>query len=262
VLSVNCDSPQEGEPDDIDTAFSVDNDRHFLGGKVHPPNPSCVVKVGDGRGFIVIHRVRVKLPPLKKHPQSVLERGEIFFSKHRVVVTAAHCLPCLPPAHAASDSFERTYKCLLGSLDGSKKEIWAECLFADPVADIAVLGCPNANLEDEYEAYGSLTDDAPFLRIGTAKSGPGWVLSIGGRWIRSRLEMFSGMGGESLMIDPTEPGMSGSPILNDAGLAVGMIALGTETVRESGERKNERSGPQPILVQNLPGWLLTRQAPR
>lgn len=182
---------------------------------MHRPNPSCVVKVGDGRGFIVIHRVKVKLSPLKKNPRSVLERGGIFFREHRIVITAAHCLPHLPPPHASGGSFDRIYKCLLGSLDGSKKGIWAECLFADPVADIAVLGCPDANLEDEYEAYYSLTGEASFLRIGTAKSGPGWVLSIGGRWIRSTLEMFSGMGGESLWIDPTEAGMSGSPILND-----------------------------------------------
>jgi V8-like Glu-specific endopeptidase len=63
------------------------------------------------------------------------------------------------------------------------------------------------------------------------------------------------MGGSSLSIDPTEAGQSGSPILNDAGQAVGVIVIGTET-GESGKRINQRSGPQPILMRNLPGWLL------
>jgi quinol monooxygenase YgiN len=60
------------------------------------------------------------------------------FVKHRVVVTAAHCLPKLPPAHAAAYWQERPYANLLGRLDCGKTKVYAECLFADPVADIAV----------------------------------------------------------------------------------------------------------------------------
>ncbi len=92
-------------------------------------NPASIVKVGGGRGFIV--ECRAKLPPVRH-----LRR----FVTRRLVITAAHCLGKLPPATAAAFFYERTYKSLLGHLDGSKKDIWAECLFADPVADIAVLG--------------------------------------------------------------------------------------------------------------------------
>ena len=141
------------------------------------PKPDCVIKVGAGRGFIIENRV--KLPPARH-----LKSKRTYFSK-RLVVTAAHCLPNLPPRHAAAYTLKRTYKGLLGTLDGSKKNVWAECLFADPVADIAVLGCPDTQeLCDEADAYYSLTDDVSFLRIGKAKSGCGWVLSINGRWIR------------------------------------------------------------------------------
>jgi hypothetical protein len=224
----------------------------------HRPNPDCVIKVGDGRGFIVINRV--KLPPLKLHMKAHLAVKRVSFLEHRLVVTAAHCLPQLPPAHAAVYFSKRTYKGLLGSLDGSKKDIWAECLFADPVADIAVLGCPDdQELSDQADAYGSLIDEASFIRIGKAKSGRGWVLALDGHWIRTTLKVVSGMGGTSLSIDPTEPGMSGSPILCDAGLAVGIVAVGTETVSKNGARKNERAGPQPTLVRNLPGWLLHQE---
>jgi V8-like Glu-specific endopeptidase len=65
------------------------------------------------------------------------------------------------------------------------------------------------------------------------------------------------MGGISLSIDPTEAGMSGSPMLNDAGRAIGVASVGAETISAGGERKNERAGPQPILTRNLPGWLLS-----
>jgi hypothetical protein len=112
-------------------------------------------------------------------------------------------------------------------------------------------------LDEEASAYDSLTKGVSFLKIGKPKSGLGWVLSLDGRWIRSRLEVFSGLYGVTLSIYPPEPGMSGSPILNDAGQAIGAVSIGTETKSASGERKNEGFCTQPILTRNLPGWLLS-----
>ncbi len=217
-----------------------------------PSSPACVVKVGEGRGFIIEYRV--KTPPVK-FPHGL---KPLRFVKHRAVVTAAHCLPKLPPAHAGAFRSEKTYKNLLGSLDGSKKDIQAECLFADPIADIAVLGCPDEQeLGDKADAYHALIEDAPVLRIGEARSGRGWVLTLDRRWIPSTLKLFQGMWGHYLETDPTEAGQSGSPILSSAGLAVGVVVIGGEAVSLStGVRKNERAGPQPILTHNLPGWLL------
>jgi hypothetical protein len=160
-------------------------------------------------------------------------------------------------AHAAAFTSERTYANLLGKLHGQKRDVWAECLFADPVADIAVLGCPDEEeLDEQADAYYALTDDVPALPIGKARSGRGWILSLDGQWVPTTLQVFSGLWGSSLSIDPTEPGMSGSPILNNAGRAAGLVALGSETVSVTGERKNERAGPQAILTCALPGWLL------
>jgi len=210
------------------------------------PSPNCVVKVDDGRGFIIVHRVKVPKPPQR------LKLRIRKFVKHRLIVTAAHCLPKLPPPHRASYVSERTFGKLLASLDRSKKDISAECLFVDPVADIAVLGCPDEQeLGDEADAYHELTDGTPVVRIGDARSGPGWVLSLEGQWVPSQVELFSGIGGASLTIDPTKPGMSGSPILNDAGRAIGIVAVGSAKASASGGRE----GPQPILMRNLPGWL-------
>jgi hypothetical protein len=214
------------------------------------------VKVGDGRGFIIQHRWKLpKLPPLH------LEKSKLrqpVFAAFRLVVTAAHCLPKLPRAFAAAPWSERTYKGLLGTLDGSKSGIWAECLFADPAADIAVVGCPDTEqLDEQADAYYALTDDVPALRIDDARSGPGWMLSLDGRWVAITLEVRSGLIRAALAIDANEAGMSGSPVLNKTGRAVGVITVGSERVSKTGERINQRAGGQPILTLNLPRWVLT-----
>lgn len=102
----------------------------------------AVIRVGGGRGFIVEHQ------DFLGHPE-------------RIVITAAHCLPHLPPPHPASYTEERTYGALLGPLKG-KRTVWAECLFVDPITDIAVLGSPdNQEMHEEAAAYEKLTDVTP-----------------------------------------------------------------------------------------------------
>jgi hypothetical protein len=84
---------------------------------------SAVLKVGEGRGFVVKRRTR----------------GD------RIIITAAHCLPHLPLAHPASFTEERTYQRLLGPLD-VKPMVWAECLFADPLQTSPFLVCRTSNI--------------------------------------------------------------------------------------------------------------------
>jgi hypothetical protein len=169
------------------------------------PDPGCVVKVGDGRGFVFEQRISTT-GFAKRKPIKGLQLRR--FIERRLIFTAAHCLPKLPPAHAAAFNSERTYK-LLGSLDGTKENVCAECLFVDPVADIAVLGCPdNQELYEEAEGYEDLTDDAPVVPIGKPRSGKGWILALDGKnWIQTELDLFTGLYGTSLSIGPTEPGM-------------------------------------------------------
>ncbi len=190
----------------------------------------AVVKVGEGRGFIVENR------------------------QDRVVITAAHCLPHFPPCHAASFFEERTYAKLLASLDDPTPAVWAECLFADPVADIAVLGCPDdQSLFDEAEAYYALTDDMPLLVIAKVdENAPGWLLSLDGNWMRCNVRHHSG----PLWIENAEygirGGMSGSPILDDDGDALGVVCIGSSLTDES----CTSAGPNPRLTHSLPGWML------
>jgi Trypsin-like peptidase domain len=202
---------------------------------------AAILKVDGGRGFVVQGR-----------------RG-------RLVITAGHCLqrggePYIAPCHGASRIDERTYPNLLGPL-GGECTISTECLFVDPIADIAVLGPPDGQeLYEEAEAYEALVEEVEPLPIGEPawKEGevyeipggerhvlfnhaPAWLLSLDGRWLRctvrrNRVMLWIEDGAEQI-----ESGMSGSPILADDGSAIGVVCLS--------------KGANPYLADNLPGWL-------
>jgi hypothetical protein len=221
----------------------------------------AVVTVGDGRGFVVF------MPnPSGLHPR-------------RVIVTAAHCLPGLPPAHSAAHTWERTWK-LLAPL-GAKPAVLAECLFVDPIGDVAVLGTPDTEqLPDEAEAYDALVDSVRPFKIGKAlppkyergmlspiggkqlRSRPFWtwepsradvrVLTLNGRWIEvpilctpywlSATDLKGGVSTKHV-----EGGMSGSPIVALDGRAIGVISTGADN---------------PILTEALPARFLPRGRPK
>jgi Trypsin-like peptidase domain len=226
-----------------------------------------VLRVGDGRGFVI-------------EPKDRWQK--------RLVVTAAHCLtapigvraestdwPQLPPAHGMSYTEERLYPRLLGPL-GRKPKVAAECLFVDPVADLAVLCSPDSQeLSEEADAYDALVEAAVPLAIGTLSftiprhslpdgtEFPGqaeaeseaWLLALNGHWFRCRVKSIEG---RSLHIsDAAEDirgGMSGSPIVAPDGRAIGIVCIsgGLDGNREDAHREG---GPNPFLPANLPGWL-------
>lgn len=222
---------------------------------------SAIVKVGDGRGFVVEGRGRL---------------GPV-----RYVITAAHCLPGLldgriPPAHGASYLEERTYQDLLAPL-GEKPSTWCECLFLDPIADIAVLGSPDSQeLSDSADAYEALVNAATPLRIAEPPSRPvaeevaeladvglgedqavrecsALLLSLKNEWFPCKVRH---QPNSALWVhhatNGIEGGMSGSPIIAEDGTAIGIICLG------SGGRMDKQfeGGPNPRLMGNLPGWFL------
>lgn len=193
----------------------------------------AVIRVGDGRGFIVEAQQR---------------RGRLVIPR-RFVITAAHCLPHLPPCHAAAHWYEKTYK-LLGRLDQAPT-VYAECLFADPIADIAVLCTPeNQEMASEADAYEELTNGATY-RVGNPprSKGGGWLLTLDARWARCVVKC----SGDGLWIHDfaggTQGGMSGSPILTHDRAAIGVVSVGSNA-RDYGE------GHNPSLAHHLPGWLL------
>jgi hypothetical protein len=207
----------------------------------------ALLRVGEGRGFIV-------------------GRNEQF------VLTASHCLPNLPPCHSCSDPWERTFK-LLGPL-GGEPTIFAECLFVDPVADLAVLGPPdNQIFADGWQEYVALTELAAALPIAKlplagkphifpkgevvfgspTAAASAWVPALDGTWFRVQIIA----GTRDLTITEVDRnivgGMSGSPIVLDTGAAVGMICTSGEDVQTG---RTIMSPGNPFLSRQLPVWLL------
>jgi hypothetical protein len=190
---------------------------------------SAVITVGGGRGFVV--------------------RGRW----DRLIITAAHCLPHFPPCHGASYLEELTYQALLAPL-GGEPAVWTECLFVDPIADIAILGPPdNQDLSDYYDAYVNLVDSAELLEISKPKQKcRALLLSLENSWFECTVQhQKSGPLWISKAAQGIVGGMSGSPILAEDGTAIGVVC----TAGGTGEVHTE-GGPNPRLMGNLPGWYL------
>jgi hypothetical protein len=211
-----------------------------------PRNTSGVIGVGAGLGF-------------------VLEvRG------NRYVVTAAHCLPQLPEPNPDNDEInELTYENLIGRL-GEIPDVSAQCVFIDPVNDVAVLEEPeNQELYQQKEAFAVLTQEADAFQLGlladTFQLGllkdvstlrkafedrwsPGLMLSLDRRWTECQMER---RGYRVQLSEETQPGTAGSPILNVTGEAVSLVAAGTGD--DGGGRISSR---QRALSDVLPHWLV------
>ena len=209
-----------------------------------PDRTDAVIRVGKGRGFI------------------------IDADQRRYVITAAHCLPKLPLAHAATYLEERTYRNLLGPLLRRRATVWASCVFADPVADIAVLGEPDSRaLSRQYESYVRLTDPVvPFtigplefiqqqrrLPSGQVIHGPrrakaqGQMLSLDLRWFGCHVTSLGRFASVEKPESPIAGGMSGSPILGLDGTAIAVASVWDQ---------QDEDGPNPLLADVLPGCLL------
>ncbi|UPT87978.1 serine protease [Bradyrhizobium barranii subsp. apii] len=185
---------------------------------------NAVVQVGGGgRGFIV--------------------RAGI----DRFVVTAAHCVPRegIPTPHLSNDASDLTFENIIGPL-GGEPTIWGELCVYGLTDDIAAFCEPAVgDLEDEYAQYVAFTDAAALVigdrpDVGTETAA--FVLSLDGAWQRC----IAHNDGRFLHISSPdriiETGMSGSPIVDESGAAIGLISTG--------------NGPS--LTACLPPWLLRR----
>jgi hypothetical protein len=188
-----------------------------------------VLKVGGGCGFVVQTE------------------------RNRLVITAAHCLPRFPPCHSASYLKERMYQKLLGEI-GKKPTVWAQCLFVDPISDIAVLGPPDycQELSDQWKEYEQLMKLLSPLSVDDVHNTQAWLRNLKGEWFPCTVEDTGGALWISNAKDGIAAGMSGSPIVADDGAAIGVVCT-------AGGVKADiytEGGPNPRLAHHLPGWLL------
>jgi hypothetical protein len=152
--------------------------------------------------------------------------------------------------------------------------VWAECVFADPIADLAVLSAPDGHqLCEQADAFKELVTIRPALKIADAPAhgrelitpsagiirisgtaveitpdpfevetpgrGDIHLLSLNNEWIEAQVKRR----GNWLSIEPEElvqSGMSGSPIML-AGAAIGLVSNETKS---------------PVLIDNLPTRLV------
>ena len=198
-----------------------------------------VITVGEGRGFVVEHR------------------GE------HLVVTASHCLPWLPSGFGIAYSEEHAYRNMLGPL-GSEPTVACECLFINPIADVAVVGVPDTEtFSDEADGYRALLEYATPFRITEApENGRGFLPSLEGEWFECRVEWMKKVDSPlwvSKLAQSIEGGMSGSPIVSENGDAIGIVAaFAMEKGKDAAMDKFGASNPR--LTRDLPPWLLRPHA--
>jgi hypothetical protein len=187
----------------------------------------------------------------------------------RYVITAAHCIfHRLPFPHSARYADEVTFKNLIGPL-GGKRNIWAECVFIDPIADIAVFGASDVqDLHEQAAAYDALTERVafkigklrfPHSRLPRAVSSEASMLSIDNEWFKCRITSWGRMLAFDQAERPVVGGMSGSPIVLPDGGVVGVVSCSAEYSTEP-SASGKHGGPNPMLSANLPGWLLEEAA--
>ena len=100
-------------------------------------------------------------------------------------------------------------------------------MFADSVADLAILGRPDSQeLGKESDAYDDFVEPIKPIAIADTKTeGRVWLLSLDLQWYPAPYFVIRdgplSFGQET----KTEGGMSGSPIVNDDGAAVGVVTV-------------------------------------
>jgi hypothetical protein len=182
-------------------------------------------------------------------------RGFVVGADKRYVITAAHCLPqtLLPQPHLANGAAELTFPKFLGPL-ADEPSIYAELCAVDLCDDFAAFEAPDGQaFPDESRQYEEFAEQAAIPVARSPDMVPSWewqdhpgapahILMLDGEWQPCKVHN----NGRLLWVEAGrgfQSGMSGSPILNADGAAIGVVST---------------SGGQnlaPSLSDCLPPWL-------
>lgn len=183
----------------------------------------AIVAVGSRRGFVVQR----------------LQRHE------RLIITAAHCLPTLPTAEPFV-SGPVIYSQLVGPLNDTLR-VDVECLFVDPIADVAVLGPPRD--DNAADAYATVVESGTVLQIGViSEHTEAALFTFDGRLETCAITVanrYAPSQGVRLLVAATgdeDWATAGSPILGPDGRALAIVM-------------GSKYGP--LLASTLPLWLLS-----
>ena len=186
-----------------------------------------IVTVGEGFGFV-----------------AEAENGD------RIVITSFHCISSadFEGQDPLIDPVPPIYSAQLGAF-GEKPTVWADCLFANPLVDLAILGSPDERGPEDIERYYALVTGASSIGISEIPpNASGLLFSPHGEWFTCTVSRH--LDGPLWIKDAAEDipcGMSGSPIFSRTGAAVGILCS-TDS--------REPSGPNARLMRDLPGWAL------
>ena len=163
-----------------------------------------------------------------------------------LVITAAHCLPFFPPAPPSFGPEARTYGPLIPPEKRPARGLFVASSIL--IADIAVLGSPNAPHADDYKALMATATALPIadrVRHPVNFWAPARLLSLDGRWFAYNPPLR-----RAAVDHPRRRASSGGCLARRSSQRPG---------RRSGScappRCPREGGPSACLSDNLPGWL-------
>lgn len=198
---------------------------------------NAIVTVADGRGFVA-------------------ETA----AGHRYVITAAHCIPN-PPQHVNAEDIHLD---LVGPL-GAVPSMAASLVYFNPVDDVAILTAPDPGRWSDVERFCKLLEAGAFKLAKLAGKLDDkhkiFALGLDGQTVAAETEVLPCCWQPHIfaLSKMAAPGMSGSPIWNEAGEAVALLSQSQETFLpdqnpETDESEFFADGPHPLLWHALPNW--------
>lgn len=166
-----------------------------------------------------------------EHPKG--NHGTGFHIGSGYLITNCHCLHSIPDPAKFFSSDELLTAVTVKSLL-SEEVAKAAIVYADPCGDIAVLhSLDDQQFPDEAESYERLLDGLAKVTVNLRQLKRSvevilFVRNVDGVWVSG--EAFSGRG---LMVNldekeiRIEPGASGSPVINEDGICVGVLKIGS-----------------------------------